>query len=532
MRFKTQSILFLFLLLSFSLRLVPIVSASTSIDVDLVLSSSDYPTYGYGVNANPTIYVNWLGRNHILMVLSDRIRDYDLSNEIYIDRIYVNPLNCSGTSDKIVKTIWYNQTDHHFYTRVYTANHATKFAIYDVHYNLETFSVEWTYIKEIERDSDGEWSTIAYSNCIGDYIYTGNSANGTVQKINWVTDSRDKTDTEFGIYSAEPTSKTFTRLGYNYMFLGRHLAGYNHSVMDLNNLTITDTLESQGDGSPRSNIGAPFKTSSMSTTYWPLTGGGVDQDENNDILWYETDPSSVTITKKGETHFLDADFPNPPYGNVDPWACYLIAKLTDGKYFGVCHVAPKNVAIWMILNADFTVYEFGKFSSVPMDNAWMYNCYPEYGDVTNYPVVDRENKEIYILLRNYQDAVYRVDLFKIGFSVLDIAEWNEYGYIMETYTGEEPTEEPKLSLYLLPYQVGNVLGIGYMGGGLVLSSMLILAFMIPVLRGRNILLPIIVGFVALGLLTFLGWLPFWILLLVLLTVAGLWASGISKLFHG
>lgn len=527
-------VLFAFLVFSPILMSVSRVQALESIDVELVLSSSDYPTYQYGVgHARPTIYYNWQGRNHIVMILHDRLRDYDLTNELYNDYIYSASLNATSATERVIRSITWNVTNEYLYVRVYCAMNTTHIGSYDIRYDVETHDIDITFLKYFKWMTGEElvYTHLLYSHYKDGYFYFWNASDNIVKMDYASAEKVLQVDTGWNAYAPEPTWKFFTRTGHEYMFLGRHLADDPHRVLDVNNFTITDTLISQGDGSPRSNIGAPFKSDTMTSTYWPLTGGGVDQPINNDILWYETNPASTTITLLGQTAFEDADFPSYN-GNIDPWACYIVAKLTDGKYFAIIHVNPENVAIWAILNSDFTVYEFQKWSEEPTASAFMYNCAPEYADQTNLPVVDRENRVIWVLLRNEQASIWRVDLYKLDFSSLDIDEWNEYGYEAENrFEATETT--PDLNLYNLPAQLGARLGIGSTGGGIVLSIIILLASVLPVaIWGKSFLVPVIVGVCVLGFLTFMGWLPFWIMLIVTLLIAGLWASGISKTFQG
>lgn len=515
-----------------SISLVTKAEASSNITASLVLSSSDYPNVSDWIQPLPTIYANWRGKDHIFMVIWDRIRDYGVTDQVYNDYTF-STLNTAPTNEYkcILKTVYWNVSDELFSIRIYHGNDSSHLGIYDLSLNMETKEVTKTFIKYVSTSNlDISATTVKYSNYKDGYIYfsTNNVTDNYICKLNVSADTVEQYATGMGEYFVEPSPKYFTVNGYEYMFLGKHLAGDVHRYVSINNFTMW-SLESQGGGSPRSNIGAPFKTSSMNSIYWPLTGGGVDAGGENHILWYATNNQQLP-TKMYETTFPLATFPMGTETNVDPWAFYVIAKLSNGKYLTVGNLNPDNYHAWFILDTDFTLDEYGVFAHIPADSCWMYNAYPEYTDKTNYPLVNKELQCAYVLSRVQFGSVYQIQLWKIDFSSLSISEWNEYGYFSELRTGT-PEEEPKLNLYLLPSYVGNTLGIGYMGGGLVLSSILILGFMIPVLRGRNILLPVIVGFVALGLLTYLGWLPFWILLMVILTVAGLWASGISRIFQ-
>lgn len=511
------------------------VSAATNIKATLVLSASDYPNVSDWIQPLPTLYVNWQGRNHILQIIWDRVRDYDLSNEVYNDYTF-STLNVAPTNEYkcILRTMWWNVSNEYVYLRFYHGNDTTHLGVYDLTYNIETRAVSVSFVKYLSTVLNIVATTVKYSHYLSGYIYycTNNATGNYIGVINVNSGASTFHATGLGEYFAEPTAKYFTVKGYEYMFLGRHLAGDPHRYIDINNFTKW-TLTSQGGGSPRSNIGAPFKTSDMVYTMWPLTGGGVDLGGVNKVLWYATN-TTMLPTKVAETILgTIADFPHAG-SNVDPWALYVVCRLANGKFFAIANINPDNYATWFILNSDWSVYEKGTFSHVPTPSSFMYNAMPEYCDKTNYPVVDQTNKLIWILQRVKFGSTYKIQLWKIDFSALSVAKYNEYGYVVANRGAIPPTAiTPQLNLLALPTQLGALLGVGSLGGGLILSCLILLSAMIPVATSKTgIITPVIVGITFLGLFTFLGWIPFWIILLVALLVAGLWASGISKAFQG
>ena len=96
-------------------------------------------------------------------------------------------------------------------------------------------------------------------------------------------------------------------------------------------------------------------------------------------------------------------------------------------------------------------------------------------------------------------------------------------------------ESESVSLANIPHQLGVALGTSDFVGGIIGSALFMMLLIIPVLyftKGKNFLLAIIVGYVGMGLSVALSWFPAWMMLLLLIFTAALWASGFSNWITG
>lgn len=91
-------------------------------------------------------------------------------------------------------------------------------------------------------------------------------------------------------------------------------------------------------------------------------------------------------------------------------------------------------------------------------------------------------------------------------------------------------QDEDINLINLPSQLAEHWGITPFASGLFLSSMLGFAFLIPtmILIKRNSIGIVIIGFSVMSFCIAVGWLPYWILLLLCLLIASMYASKISK----
>ena len=91
-------------------------------------------------------------------------------------------------------------------------------------------------------------------------------------------------------------------------------------------------------------------------------------------------------------------------------------------------------------------------------------------------------------------------------------------------------DEPDINLINLPEQLGDAWGISSFAAGLFLSMILFFAFLFPLVIWRKSgLITLIVGFSIMGFCIAIGWLPYWIMLLISLLIAALYASTIRKM---
>lgn len=80
----------------------------------------------------------------------------------------------------------------------------------------------------------------------------------------------------------------------------------------------------------------------------------------------------------------------------------------------------------------------------------------------------------------------------------------------------------------LPEQIGIAFGIGTFAGGILASAVLILMWVVPItilVRGRaSIFISMISCVLILSFAVAISWLPLFTLILIVLMIAGLWAS--------
>jgi len=90
-------------------------------------------------------------------------------------------------------------------------------------------------------------------------------------------------------------------------------------------------------------------------------------------------------------------------------------------------------------------------------------------------------------------------------------------------------DEPDINLVNLPEQLGDAWGISSFAAGLFMSTVLLFAFLLPLVVWRKTgLITLIVGFSIMGFCIAIGWLPYWIMLLISLLIASMYASKIKR----
>lgn len=91
-------------------------------------------------------------------------------------------------------------------------------------------------------------------------------------------------------------------------------------------------------------------------------------------------------------------------------------------------------------------------------------------------------------------------------------------------------DEPDVNLVNLPEQLGDAWGISSFAAGLFMSTIMFFAFLLPLVVWRKSgLITLIVGFSIMGFCIAIGWLPYWIMLLISLLIAALYTSTIKKM---
>jgi hypothetical protein len=80
----------------------------------------------------------------------------------------------------------------------------------------------------------------------------------------------------------------------------------------------------------------------------------------------------------------------------------------------------------------------------------------------------------------------------------------------------------------LPTALATLLGMTVFSAGILLSGIFLLMFLLPVVwYGRNSLAVMMVGLTLIGFLVTIAWLPVWIILIIILLIAGMYASKIA-----
>ena len=91
-------------------------------------------------------------------------------------------------------------------------------------------------------------------------------------------------------------------------------------------------------------------------------------------------------------------------------------------------------------------------------------------------------------------------------------------------------DEPDVNLLNLPEQLGNAWGISTFAAGIFMSTIMFFTFLFPLIIWRKSgLIVLIVGFGIMGFCIAVGWLPYWIMLLISLLIAAMYASTIKKM---
>lgn len=104
--------------------------------------------------------------------------------------------------------------------------------------------------------------------------------------------------------------------------------------------------------------------------------------------------------------------------------------------------------------------------------------------------------------------------------------------IVHTGAGVGPTVG-EFSFILLPNYLGDLLGIGLEGGQFLSSLIVMSAFLLPIaIYDRKGIVAMIIGVAVFGFLVLIGWLPQWIMLIMILLVAGIYAFNFSGWFGG
>lgn len=82
-----------------------------------------------------------------------------------------------------------------------------------------------------------------------------------------------------------------------------------------------------------------------------------------------------------------------------------------------------------------------------------------------------------------------------------------------------------------PQKLSDALGIPVLASQLLISAIFLFAFLLPC-ASKNPLVPLMIGLPLMGFLIAMNWLPFWLMLLVVMIVAILYAGKVKTLISG
>jgi len=94
-----------------------------------------------------------------------------------------------------------------------------------------------------------------------------------------------------------------------------------------------------------------------------------------------------------------------------------------------------------------------------------------------------------------------------------------------------------IDLTEIPQNLADATGIPLFAGKLLCSAILLFMFILPLVvltrrKGTGYIAELFVGFMVMGVCVALQWLPYWIIIVLLLIVAGTYASKIKGVFGG
>lgn len=281
--------------------------------------------------------------------------------------------------------------------------------------NEKDFSLSW-----LDTGSELDHSTIVPPRLV---IIPDKDTVGNLHYVDLESGDDDYWDTGFGSYTPWPSPKFVVRNDDIYMALGKHLAGAVHMYVKLYDHTIVN-LESSGGGSPRPMIGG--KSWFYNELLFPLTSGGVVNQDNDIFIYDDSFTKIATIDIAGITG----------WSNNDAMCGFNIyAKKSGGGYYmllGVMNNAESDATKYRLYHVELNS-SFGVTSSTLLtEKDWRYvtpNLSPDYSDWCHVPIVDHNDKKMYIFGR-YRDPdtgtgygwIAVIDLSDIWDN---IEEWNK-----------------------------------------------------------------------------------------------------------
>ncbi|OYT55253.1 MAG: hypothetical protein B6U76_06595 [Desulfurococcales archaeon ex4484_217_2] len=268
---------------------------------------------------------------------------------------------------------------------------------------------------------------------IGDTAFLGELDVGTLHVVDLISGTCVNVDLSANLsYMPKPSWKVVNVIldstCRQIMFMGENVNNAPFYAFDMNRLSVVSTLVSTGGGSSRALIGglAVFEDKRII----PLSSGGVNNSDN-DMVFYDEHLNNLGTFDLAQI----IDYPEVTYG------FNLIAKLTDGRYFGIGsfhkNVADRNDEFcrfaWVILGSNFAYDNHGVILETALGE-WSLqgvNLSREHGNQTLLPIVDLNNYKAYIWLVK-QDTAGNIThyLYEVDFSDLSIDEVNPIAYLV------------------------------------------------------------------------------------------------------
>lgn len=187
---------------------------------------------------------------------------------------------------------------------------------------------------------------------------------------------------------------------------------------------------------------------------------------------------------------------------------------------------------------DFDGWATFSFSSPPLLEIGYYwlvawGNTPVTGEFRIYKTVGDSNQQVYEIQTytgTFPNPLGEGEFFGYyNYKMSIYCTYNPYSEGNGNGNGEE-NGEPDVNLTLLPSQLASAWGIDVLAAGLFMSTLLIFAFLMPIMISKKSgLILLIVGFTLASFCIAVGWLPLWIMLLVTFLVAAIYASRIKEM---
>lgn len=90
-------------------------------------------------------------------------------------------------------------------------------------------------------------------------------------------------------------------------------------------------------------------------------------------------------------------------------------------------------------------------------------------------------------------------------------------------------DDDTVNLLELPKRIANALDIPEFAGQMLVCSVFLFTFLLPIaIFTRNLLVTLLVGFCLMGFFIAVGWMPYWILLIIVLLISAMYSGKIKE----